>query len=249
MLFASGTALAQQSNTSSQPTVTGQVVANGALVGIQRFATHGTFTYTPDAGTNTVLIKLLGAGASGNGCSTPAGGSANIGQTGGGGAYLEKLLTTNFSGKQIVVGQGGAASSIGDSPGNSGGDTTFDAAGGNYRAGGGVAGTGMNSAAYGWQVLGQAAAGTAINGDLNEAGQIGGPNTSFAGLPTASSVGANSRYGQGGIAEVIGGTISLPGAAGIGNGSGSSGGLCLSSGPDEPSAAGTDGYAEIDEYH
>jgi hypothetical protein len=233
----------------------GQIVAisNGScfgsgLIGIRRFAIHGTYTYTPDPGTKAILLKLVGAGASGNGCMIPPAGGANIGQSGGGGAYLEKFLATNFTGKQIAVGQGGAPSESGNSPGNNGGDTTFDAAGGNYKAGGGIAGNGVNSAAYGWQVVGQASGGTAINGDYNEAGQIGGPNTSLGELPTSSSVGANSRYGQGGVAEVVGGNASLPGASGIGNGSGGSGGICLSSGADEQGGAGTDGYAEFDEY-
>lgn len=113
---------------------------------------------------------------------------------------------------------------------------------------------GQNMGEYGWQVLGQAAGGVAVNGDYNEVGQGGGPNTSLSatlsksGYMTTSSVGASSRYGQGGVAEVIGGPVSLPGATGIGNGSGGSGGLCFSSGPDEPGGPGTDGYAEFDEY-
>jgi hypothetical protein len=225
----------------------------GRLLAIQRFASAQTVTPTYNANTNSIIIKLLGAGGGGRSVAAPSAGVVAIGQPGDGGAYLEKRLTTGFSGKQLVVGTAGTGGSATTPPnsGTNGTATTFDAAGANYSAGGGAGGTATNSAPYGWIVYSGGAA-VASNGDLNVASKYSlNFSTSASGSPSASSLGGspgNPVYGQGAVTAAIVSTSAVAGATGAGNGAGGSGAICFNGNTPLAGGNGTDGYAEIWEF-
>lgn len=85
----------------------------GRLLGVQKFLTAGSFTYTPTAGATRLVIELRGGGGSGAGTVATAAGQAAFGGPGGAGAFLSALVDIDFSSASIVVGAGGAGVAAG----------------------------------------------------------------------------------------------------------------------------------------
>lgn len=185
--------------------------------GLTQTVVSATGNYTVPAGVTKVRVRLWGAGSSGQGSSTGIFG-------GGGGAYLETVLTVvpgdilNF-----VIGAGGAA--IGTLAYNNGGATTvaknggavlFTAGGGTGNAGGTATGSGTTLAIPG-QVGGTGIAAGAISGAIamgaggnSPQGGAGGP--SYINAPIANGF-AGAVPGGGGSSA--GSTNSGAGANGL----------------------------------
>jgi hypothetical protein len=58
----------------------------GGLIGVQRFTTAGSYTYTPTSGTNAIIIELVGGGGGGSACVSAGASAVAVGGGGGGGA-------------------------------------------------------------------------------------------------------------------------------------------------------------------
>jgi hypothetical protein len=194
---------------------------HGQLIGVQTFLStscSGGCTYTPDVGTNEVIVEDIGAGGGAAGAVTTSTGQSAIGMGGGAGSYGKELFTTGFSGVTVTVPAGGAGGLAG-AAGTAGSTATFGAL---LSCPGGMAGTATTAksvAALGG-VSGKAAActfgtGTTlanIPGATSESGIV-----LTAGSIAQSGMGANSPMGSGG-SPVSGATANGNNAAGFGAG-------------------------------
>lgn len=194
----------------------------------------GSATYTPTAGTKYIVVELVGGGGGGGGVTTGVG-EGGIAGSGGAGGYCRKLFNDTELGANAAytVGGGGAGSS-GAGVGTTGTASTFNPAGtgATLTANGGVGGvtnTLVTAAVYG--VAGQAAGGTATNGDLNIPGGDSGPGwilgansllfigygggSALSGAPNGAGVtiGANNAGGNDGSAYGMGGSGAYCGSA------------------------------------
>lgn len=207
----------------------------GRLLNVQRFTSGGT--YTPTAGTGSVVVEIQGGGGAGGG--SPATGAAQC-ATGAGGAaggYIKHRMTSGFSGATVTVGAAGTAGS--GVAGGAGGSSSFAG----ITAGGGTGGP-VTAAAAAANSIGTAG-GTATGGSiLNVPGQPGNSSTFQAsnnlGFPGS---GAASVLGSGGI-----GVVNGTGGSANGFGSGGGGTLSSSSTAAETGGAGAPGIVIIWEY-
>lgn len=106
----------------------------GRLLGVQVLS--GAGTYTPTAGTTTIVGEFFGAGGGGGGAASTGAGQSSVGAGGAGGGYAKVRITTGFSGLAFSCGTGGAGG-IGGASGSTGGATTF----GTISIGGGAGGS------------------------------------------------------------------------------------------------------------
>lgn len=200
----------------------------GGPIAVQIFTT-GAGTYTPTAGTGSVMVEVLGGGAGGE---TATGGI--IGGAGGGaGGYSRKLyLATDIGASQpYSVGAGGASDTVGS-------NTTFGAMATLITGNGGAAAAGVTTPGLG---------GVASGGDLNVQGGSGGigiqtgtvANGHFAGF------GGGSIYGNGAVAR---GNSSGVGNAGTVYGSGGGGGVDLTAAGSQAGGVGASGIVICTEY-
>lgn len=228
-------------------------VVPGVLVGIQVITATGAGTYTPTSGTVSVVIELQGAGGGGAGADGSSGNNA-VGMSGGGGAWLRKRLTANFSGAGYVVGAKGTGGASGNGTGNDGANTTFtDTAGSpvTYTAGGGTGGsTGgpfVNFIRPGDGTDGTG--GTATNGDVNTTGGYAEISMCLANGTATSGSGGRSMYSGGAQAATIGAiNTSLAGNAAGGKGGGGGGAVCSGTATALAGGDGSDGVIIIWEY-
>lgn len=168
----------------------------GGLIGIQYFTSSGTYTAT--AGTNRVLVEVVGGGADGYG-----GGN---GSGGGGGGGSRKLITSGFSGTTVTVG----------SRGSSGGTSSFGA---HCSATGGAAATATAASSYGGagsggdlNINGGRGEGFRMQSGASSIGGFGGDGAfgyGVGGAPTTSGSGQNGQgYGAGGAGSTGSGAAS-----------------------------------------
>ena len=228
--LAAGTSgqILQTNGAGAAPTWVGAPSNSGSLIRAPQLITSGT-SYTTPAGCTAIYVELIGGGGGSGGC----GGGSTVSSAGGGaGAYAVKYFTVTAStAYTIAVGAGGLAGTSTPTAGGNGGSTTITVSGTTVTAGGG---TGSAIASSSLTVGG--AAGAATNGDINMAGQIGGPNTAAS---TQGGVGGDSFYGFGVR------NPSIAGVAGI-NGSGACG--AGTAGAGKAGAAGGAGFIRIWEY-
>lgn len=148
--------------------------APGRLIGVRVFSTPGTSTYTPTAGTTSVVVEVLaGCGGSGGVAATSASQVAVAGG-GGGGGYGRTRLTSGFSGVTVTVGAKGAAGAAGANNGTSGTASSFGAA---VTASGGLGGGGGIAVATTSNTITPSGAGGGCSGGsiVNASGGIGFP--------------------------------------------------------------------------
>lgn len=227
-------------------------VTPGVLVGVQYITTTGAYTYTPTAGTNSIVVELQGAGGGGGGVAQAAGSQVNFATGGSGGAYLIKRLTANFSGATGNVGAKGVGGAAGNNNGSAGGDTTFvDTAGSptTYTARGGNGGEFQGSAALPLGPRVGVAGGTATNGDVNVPG---GPSGIAFSINTGSVAGGNggsSRFSGGALSVSASGSGGTAGNSAAGKGGGGSGAVSVNNaGGNKAGGDGSDGFVIIWEY-
>lgn len=212
----------------------------GLWIGRQIFTSTGT--YTPTAGTNSILVRIVGGGGGGGGAAATAAGQVAAGSGGGAGGYSEARITSAFSGVTVTIGAAGAGGTAGANPGTVGGNSSLGAI---LTANGGQAGNGGTAATPGGTVSG-VAGGTASGGDLNINGQssLGSIYLSTAAIQSGS--GGNSMLGSGGTGITTQTTSAGNGAGG--KGAGGSGGANTASQSAVAGGAGTIGLCIIDEY-
>jgi hypothetical protein len=177
---------------------------------IQTFTSSGT--WTKPLGATEVLVRLWGAGGSGGTASVSAGGG------GGGGAYVEKWFAASDLGatEAVGIGAGGVAITAASTPGNDGGNSTFDT----LTAYGGAGGGGGGGLHWG----GGGGGGILSVGETPAVDQTGGEG----GEPVVRGANGNA-VGGGQFGGGFGGDDNVPGASsawgGGGGGGGSSAGL------------------------
>jgi hypothetical protein len=223
----------------------------GRLIGRQVITATGAGTYTPTAGTSSIVVEGVGGGGSGGGADAIAGQTA-IGQSGSGAGYFKVRLTANFSGAAYSVGTGGSAPAAGNNAGNNGAATTFTDTAGSptiYTAPagvGGALGVSANAASFYGSVAGPAAG---SNGDIKIGGGPSGACHRLSASQGYTGNGGDSMLGKGGRGSgTFGGNTSQAGAAGTGYGSGGSGGVCEGTGAAVAGGAGANGVLIIWEY-
>lgn len=227
------------------PTLTG-----GALLGIRTFLTHGTFTYTPTSGTNSIIMQVVGAGASGASVAAAAGSQVNIGGGGGAGGTLIKRLTSLFSGATIVIGTGGSAPAAGNNNGVDGGASTFTTTGGSpttYTAPGGIKGVFRGSFAPPIDATG-GAGGVPTTGDVNVPGAYGTVGFCPSIFVGWSGGGGTSTLGPYTPAAQNATSVSSNGPSATANGCGGSGAVSSNAGVARQGGTGFDGACIIYEY-
>lgn len=96
----------------------------GSLLNIQYFTTAGTSTYTPTAGTNSVIVEVVGGGG-GTGTTAGSGGTSSFGAL---------VSATGGTGTNSTSGAAGGSGSSGDLnlTGGTGGDTNSYFGGGSF---------------------------------------------------------------------------------------------------------------------
>lgn len=205
-------------------------------------------TYTPTAGTVSILIEALGGGGGGGGAASTTN-LVSAGGGGGAGGYAIGRVTSGFSGVAITIGAAGAGAAAGANVGSNGGTTSFgsvlSATGG---GGGGVFGpTGLPNATYGG--AGGVASGSAC---LNPNATASQGDTAYAitNNIVSGGMGASTIYGGGGWPEENGNATGavFPGTgygSGGGGGANSANGILKSA---KAGAAGTQGIMIIWEY-
>lgn len=219
-------------------------IGPGRLLGGRVFTASGT--YTPTAGTNSVIVELLGAGGAGGGIPvSPSYGAGAPG--GGGGGYGRKRITSGFSGVMVTIGTGGVG--VSNNSGNSGGSSSFGSlltcTGGTGGGVGNVAGS-TNVLAAGIVGIG----GTATSADISVAGGNGavaliGPAFAQAGNGGCTEY-APYTYGP----STVAGTGSVSnGTSGLANrGAGGTGAFGLNNGIVASGGNGGSGLCIVWEY-
>lgn len=149
----------------------------------------GTTTWTAPMGIRDVLATAQGAGASGRKDTSKGCGG------GGGGCAIKRFVVTPGTAYTCAIGAGGAAVSANTTNGNAGGDTTLTVSATTITGGGGPGPTTGNAQGA------VSAGGTATNGDLNIAGGYG---VLMANASSGPSLGGDSQFGRGGVANVSG---------------------------------------------
>lgn len=206
-----------------------------------------TGTYTPSAGLVDALVECIGGGAAGAGAHTTSGAGVGYGTGGGGGGERAISLlskATIGASQSVTIGAGGTGVA-GNNNGNNGGDTSFGslviAKGGS----GGQASGSTNSPGPG------GAGGTGGTGNLLIDGQNGGIGSGANGVSNiyiTGGKGADSVYGQGGLAVWAGGTELVNGNAATGFGAGGSGSAVLTATGNATGGNGSPGAIIILEY-
>jgi hypothetical protein len=217
---------------------------SGRLIGIQVFTAGGT--YTPTAGTNSVIVEAVGGGGGGGGAAASGAGGAG----GGAGAYAKVRITSAFSGVTVTIGAAGAAGTAGANAGGAGGATSFGAIVSCPGGSGGNGGT--TTATIGFTITGGNGGGTpTISGAttlISSQGSSGGYGLTGSNLEIPG-IGAASVIGQTSNQQFAAGASSLPGIAGVGPGSGGSGGATGGTGAAAAGGAGKAGLVIVYEYN
>jgi hypothetical protein len=114
----------------------GTYYAGHSLIGVQVFSSGAT-VYTPDAGTNQVVLEVQAPGGGSGGCAGTSSSQSCVSGSGGAGAYAKALCTSGYSGITMTIGAVGAAGTAGS---NAGGTGTTTTAGSLISAPGGIGG-------------------------------------------------------------------------------------------------------------
>lgn len=196
------------------------------VVDIQEFTSSGIWT-KPATGAR-VLVQIWGAGGSGG-----RAGAGNGGGGGGGGAYTEVWFNIGDLGvtETVTIGAGGAAITVDETDGNTGGNTTFGSllsifggggGGGNTATdGAGGGGGGLNSAGISATGLTPGGGGAPLGGSPSTFG--GGDGSPVEGLPGYSvNGGGGGGFGTNAPSPASDGGDSQNGGGGGGGGDGDS---------------------------
>lgn len=186
--------------------------ATGRVLRVTTMSNTGTFT--PGAGTNAVLVRLVGGGGAGGGAPATGASQVSVGSGGASGAYSEGYFTSGFSGVTVTIGAGGTPAS--GTTGGNGGASSFGAL---LTAPGGPGGVVGGPATPPFQPVAPNPAAAGIGGYLNSPGTV--PPLAFAAATGCfiGGPGANSPLGAGG-AQISTNSNGNAGAVGGGGGGG-----------------------------
>lgn len=221
--------------------------ATGRLLNVQTFTASGT--YTPIAGTNSIIVEGVGASAGSGGVPATTSAQSSTSGSGGSGTYAKARWTSGFSGGlTVTIGAGGAAGTTAPSGGGAGGNTSLGSllilpGAPSSGAGGLTTGPAISSGGAG-------AAAATITGAaetfVSIAGQGGNPGVVLSISPSVffGGNGGNNPLGFGGVGIVSGGGA----RAQTGYGAGAPGSGIGPSGAAQAGFVGTQGILIISEY-
>lgn len=106
------------------------------LINVQVFMSSGT--YTPDAGTQAIIVEVVAQGGGGGGCASTTSTQNCVAGSGGAGSYA-KVYYTSASTETVTIGTTGTGGAAGDNNGTPGATTSF---GSLISCAGGIAGLG-----------------------------------------------------------------------------------------------------------
>lgn len=185
---------------------------NGRLLAVKVFTASGT--YTPTAGTNSIMVEVLGGGGGGGSAAASSTSTVALGAGGGAGGYAKSYLTTVPTSAAVIVGAGGAAASTG-------GKSSFN--GTIVANGGGAGGSTLAGAWSASNTVGQnvsALGGTASGGNILNVSGGDGTNALYTTVGNCVSGGGGTSVYSGGKRGVGGGTQAGQSATLGGGGSG-----------------------------
>lgn len=241
----SGSWLCTAENNSTNPDTGGanwQDFSGGRLIGVQIITVTGT--YTPSAGTKSVIVEGAGGGAGGGGSAATGAAQYSMAAGGSSGAYGRGRFTSGFSGVTVTIGAAGAAGAIGGNGGN-GGTTSFGAL---LSFPGGVGGTAGVAASSTTTTISLGVGGVSAPSGANlggSAGARGGDGVISSIGQALSGAGGNSPYGSSGARQ---GSSGAAGGAATGYGSGGAGGGSGASQSGFVGGAGSAGIVIVWEY-
>ncbi len=193
------------------------LTANAGLINVQRFTANGT--YTPTAGTNKIIVEMVGGGGGGGGVHAISASYA-WGRGGGSGGYFKKYFSSITSATgSVIVGSGGTSGQYNiPQVGGNGGDSAFSINTVTYVAQGGYGGSGsVGSGLLNSFVRGTNPRGGTSTGDvtIQSKGTRGGFNaelrtTGGATVVSPGDGGADSLFGNGGLGVVEGPGHDIP---------------------------------------
>ena len=212
----------------------------------RKIITSGT-TVSIDAGTNAILVELIGGGGGGGGTNGSSS-KTDCGSGGGAGGYTSYYLSGPFASPYTcAIGAGGSGGPNTGGAGSDGGTTSITVSGTTISANGGKKGSNTGQVNNPFSVAGGAGASTGANGTFmtgGAPGEIGlctGTNTGGGGN------GGSSVYGGGGLGPVVS-TATSNGANATGYGGGGSGSASGTSGTGGTGGNGSGGCIIVWEY-
>ena len=216
----------------------------GRLLNVQTFTSSGT--YTPTAGTTSVIVEVQAGGGGGGGAGYTTSSNVSLGSGGGGGGYAKtKLTVAAATGATVTVGSGGAGGSIAPTSGTAGGNSSFGAL---CVTVGGAGGFGQAQATPPFTATG-VVGGSVSTPTPNILSIPGNPSTPGLAVSTGSNLGGNggsSALGSGGLGA---GNNNVPGNAGRGYGGGGGAGVSQNSpSAGQAGSAGSPGIVVVWEY-
>jgi hypothetical protein len=213
---------------------------SGRLLNIQTFTVSGT--YTPTAGTRSVVVEVIGGGGGSGGVPNTTSGQFVSSGGGGGGSYAKSRITSGFSGQTVTIGAGGAAGNS-TTAGGDGGATSFGALLSAPGGGGGSAGAVTSTPPH---ISPPGTPGTlpTLGNVLNLAGGVGSNGYSFVG----GGLGGSGGPAGNGFAGPRGMGTGNPGSPGVNPGSGAGGTQNQGVQGGHGGAAGANGICIIHEY-
>lgn len=217
-----------------------KAATTGRLINVQTFTASGT--YTPTAGTKSVVVEVVGGGGAGGGTTASSASQASVAGGGGGGAYSKSRLASGFSGAAVTVGQGGTGVTGGN--GGNGGASSFGAL---LSASGGIGSPLAITYSTFPQFAGYGAGGSVgVGGNIVNAGGSYGTSGFMGNLTgVVSGSGGGTTLGGGANAVV---SATANGNAGATPGAGGSGGSTLASGAAKSGGNGAAGIVIVYEY-
>lgn len=227
---------------SSQPLPAG---AHGSLIAVHYLTSGTAATFTPDVGTNSMLVQMLGGGGAGGG---GAGGVSGYSSAGGGGAggFVQKYYTTVSGTYTYTIGAGGTPGTVGNNAGGNGGATTFST----LSAGGGTGGSGSGSISGVTSTGGgPGPGGTSSGGDLNFPGAPGLTGLIFTTVVVSGDGGDAGLFAAGANGIQTGSTGVHTGISAAANtGAGGSGGAVSTNATGSAGGSGGSGIIMIFTY-
>lgn len=216
----------------------------------------GIVNFTPQAGTQNILVELVGGG-SGGGNSTGGVGTSSIGCAGSGGGYIKAYFPNFAAGYLARAGAAGAGAAAGSTTGGESGVASFF----------GDAGGTLSLQGIGGNSPGSNTVTTSVNDIFVQTLGVPGGEANIVAMPAGCII-LSAQQGQAsgqsvtlpvgfGIPSWIGGSAlglgwqpqwasDTPGANGLGNGCGGGGGMSLAN--DQAGGNGSDGIINIYEY-
>ncbi|WP_217647955.1 glycine-rich domain-containing protein, partial [Citrobacter freundii] len=203
----------------------------GRLINVRVITASGT--YTPSAGTKSVVAEIQGGGGAGGGSLGSVPTQASAGTGGNAGAYILHRFTTPPSGITVTIGAGGMG--VPGANGNPGGNTSF----GSLTAPGGAGGIYYAPQTPPLFSFNNSSSVTPTGGNLvNKAGQRGDPATVTSPLYGGSGDGGESLLGGGGDGR---GVVAVSSNGNTATGYGAGGGGATSGGGSGGNASGGNG--------